>query len=520
MPAARVARPAPVALAARACRARRGLQRPAPRAAAAARARARPPPRAAPPGLAKPAPAAKPAPVPKPPPKAPSPRPENPGPNGPRSTGTVKTKKEGVHKWKNKGDKYVSGFIAPDDGSEDIFFMSRGDDGLLLEVGQRVSYVQETNARGPIAHYAKPIEDAAAAPAPADFPALAKPGPWGTATSPKAAPKPPPAPPVKKPKLRGTVTAVRPREAPSYGFVRPDAGGDDVFVAFVDVESAPGKLAEGDRVDYELVPNAGARKSNRTSGDPKYAVKCGHVVVLPKGAPKLGAPKASAGPAHLRRAPPPLRRQGPARQGHGPVVGPGAAGARAAPGRHAGVGARVRGRPAAPGPAPVHRRPAAPGLAARPPLNDVDEDQLAAELESLREKHDRELANLRQSHNREMGQLQERHAALTDPVGALLSSTGCGQYRQKFAEQDIVSKADFDMLRMEDLLEVGLEQREADALAAALGIDRRLRRLGAYVRQLFGAGGVPGGCACAAAAFARAHARWRTNMARRCAPFM
>ena len=61
-------------------------------------------------------------------------------------------------------------------------------------------------------------------------------------------------------------------------------------------------------------------------------------------------------------------------------------------------------------------------------------------------------------------------AALRDPVGALLSTTGCGQYRQKFAEQDIVSKADFDMLRMEDLLEVGLEQREADALAAALGI--------------------------------------------------
>ena len=125
-----------------------------------------------------------------------------------------------------------------------------------------MSYVQETNARGPIAHYAKPIEEDAAAPAPADFPALAKPGPWGTSTSPKAAPPKPPVQPVKKPKLRGTVTAVRPREAPSYGFVRPDAGGDDVFVAFVDVESAPGKLAEGDRVDYELVPNAGARKSN------------------------------------------------------------------------------------------------------------------------------------------------------------------------------------------------------------------------------------------------------------------
>ena len=470
MPAARVARPAPVALKPPGLQSPAGLQRPAPRAAAAPRA-ARPPPRAAPPGLAKPAAAAKPAPVPKPPPKAPSPRPENPGPNGPRSTGTVKTKKEGVHKWKNKGDKYVSGFIAPDDGSEDIFFMSRGDDGLLLEVGQRVSYVQETNARGPIAHYAKPIEDDAAAPAPADFPALAKPGPWGTATSPKAAPKPPPAPPVKKPKLRGTVTAVRPREAPSYGFVRPDAGGDDVFVAFVDVESAPGKLAEGDRVDYELVPNAGARKSNRTSGDPKYAVKCGHVVVLPKGAPKLGAPKASAGPAHLRRAPPPpsvgkvLRDKAtgqllaPAQQERAQLQAAMQASAREYEADQLRQAQRLS--------IGDRRRQGSPRA---PTTNDVDEDQLAAELESLREKHDRELANLRQSHNREMSQLQDRHAALRDPVGALLSSTGCGQYRQKFAEQDIVSKADFDMLRMEDLLEVGLEQREADALAAALGI--------------------------------------------------
>ena len=459
MPAARVARPAPVALKPP------GLQRPAPRAAAAPRA-ARPPPRAAPPGLAKPAPAAA-----KPPPKAPSPRPENPGPNGPRSTGTVKTKKEGVHKWKNKGDKYVSGFIAPDDGSEDIFFMSRGDDGLLLEVGQRVSYVQETNARGPIAHYAKPIDDAVEAPAPADFPALAKPGPWGTATSPKAAPKPPPAPPVKKSKLRGTVTAVRPREAPSYGFVRPDAGGDDVFVAFVDVESVLGKLAEGDRVDYELVPNAGARKSNRTSGDPKYAVKCGHVVVLPKGAPKLGAPKASAGPAHLRRAPPPpsvgkvLRDKAtgqllaPAQQERAQLQAAMQASAREYEADQLRQAQRLS--------IGDRRRQGSP----RAPTSDsVDEDQLAAELESLREKHDRELANLRSSHNREMSVLQDRHAALRDPVGALLSSTGCGQYRQKFAEQDIVSKADFDMLRMEDLLEVGLEQREADALAAALGI--------------------------------------------------
>ena len=336
--------------------------------------------------------------------------------------------------------KYACGLIVPDDGSPEIFYMSRGDAGALLRVGQRVTYVPAVNRQGPIAHHVKPAELVEA-----DRPRPAR--------------------------RRGTVTAVKPAESPTYGFVRPDAGGDDVFVAFVDVESAPGKLAEGDRVDYELVPNAGARKSNRTSGDPKYAVKCGHVVVLPKGAPKLGAPKASAGPAHLRRAPPPpsvgkvLRDKAtgqllaPAQQERAQLQAAMQASAREYEADQLRQAQRLS--------IGDRRRQGSP----RAPTSDsVDEDQLAAELESLREKHDRELANLRTSHNREMGQLQDRHAALRDPVGALLSSTGCGQYRQKFAEQDIVSKADFDMLRMEDLLEVGLEQREADALAAALGI--------------------------------------------------
>ena len=220
------------------------------------------------------------------------------------------------------------------------------------------------------------------------------------------------------------------------------------------------RIAEGDRVDYELVPNAGARKSNRTSGDPKYAVKCGHVVVLPKGAPKLGAPKASAGPAHLRRAPPPpsvgkvLRDKAtgqllaPAQQERAQLQAAMQASAREYEADQLRQAQRLS--------IGDRRRQGSP----RAPTSDsVDEDQLAAELESLREKHDRELANLRTSHNREMSQLQDRHAALRDPVGALLMNTGCAQYRQKFAEQDIVSKADFDMLRMEDLLEVGLEQR-------------------------------------------------------------
>ena len=241
---------------------------------------------------------------------------ENPGPNGPRTQGKIKTKVDKESKGYNKGHpaygsaddrRFTCGVITPTDGGAEIFYMARGEAGLTLRAGQRVTYVEDENRQGPIAHYVRDAGKGAAAPAataaapesdrpeptdPGAFPALAsKASPWG------GAPKPKPPPAQTKPKLRGTVTAVKPKQrhggpGPSYGFVRPDAGGDDVFVAFVDVVDQA-KLGEGDRVDYELIPNTGARKSNASgsNANPKYAVKCGRVVILPKGAPHKGAPQ-------------------------------------------------------------------------------------------------------------------------------------------------------------------------------------------------------------------------------------
>ena len=71
--------------------------------------------------------------------------------------------------------------------------------------------------------------------------------------------------------------------------MRPDAGGDDVFVAFGDV--VRGTLAAGDRVEYELVPN-------EVRG---VGVKGGNVVVLPARTP-AAAPVPRSVPADARTA--------------------------------------------------------------------------------------------------------------------------------------------------------------------------------------------------------------------------
>ena len=61
-------------------------------------------------------------------------------------------------------NKYTCGLITQDDGNEDIFYMTRGDAGLQLSEGLRVTYERTTNTRGPIAHYVKVGEAEAPAP--------------------------------------------------------------------------------------------------------------------------------------------------------------------------------------------------------------------------------------------------------------------------------------------------------------------------------------------------------------------
>ena len=63
-------------------------------------------------------------------------------------------------------NKYTCGMITQDDGNEDIFYMTRGEAGLALSEGLRVTYERTTNTRGPIAHYVKVGEVEAPAPPP------------------------------------------------------------------------------------------------------------------------------------------------------------------------------------------------------------------------------------------------------------------------------------------------------------------------------------------------------------------
>ena len=183
-----------------------------------------------------------------------------------RVSGVIKTKADKeTYGEKGYGErKYACGLIVPDDGSPEIFYMSRGDAGALLRVGQRVTYVPAVNRQGPIAHHVKPAE--------------VKPAELVEADRPRPA------------RRRGTVTAVKPAESPTYGFVRPDAGGDDVFVAFGDVVDHA-RVATGDRVEYELVPN-------EVRG---VGVKGGNVVVLPARTP-AAAPVPRSVPADARTA--------------------------------------------------------------------------------------------------------------------------------------------------------------------------------------------------------------------------
>jgi CspA family cold shock protein len=126
------------------------------------------------------------------------------------------------------------GFIAPDSGGEDVFVHVRALLGGLRELaeGDRVAFDVAAGERGP---QARDVELVGGAPRRPAAPAR------GRSEQPRSG-----AP------VRGGQGVVARYDADrGFGFIRPDAGGDDLFV-HVSVVRGGEPLQEGDRVRYEV----------------------------------------------------------------------------------------------------------------------------------------------------------------------------------------------------------------------------------------------------------------------------
>ncbi|MEJ2871523.1 cold shock domain-containing protein [Actinomycetospora sp. OC33-EN08] len=136
------------------------------------------------------------------------------------------------------------GFLAPDDGSSDVFVHASGvlGDETVLREGQAVEFEIGENERGPQALRVRVTADAAA----------------GSAVG-----------------LLGTVNWYEP--AKGYGFASPDGGGPDVFVHSSAIVTG-GVVAEGQRVAFVVVEG-------------ERGPQAGHVI--PLGA-EVGPPAATA----------------------------------------------------------------------------------------------------------------------------------------------------------------------------------------------------------------------------------
>lgn len=112
------------------------------------------------------------------------------------------------------------GFVAPDDGGPQIFLHSSGIvTGGAVGEGQRVAFLVVPGERGPQAEHLLPLAAGSGGPA-ADG-------------------------------ADGTVTWYD--EGKGFGFVTPDAGGDDVFVHARALGHGLTWLSEGDRVSFDVV---------------------------------------------------------------------------------------------------------------------------------------------------------------------------------------------------------------------------------------------------------------------------
>ncbi|WP_363325905.1 cold shock domain-containing protein [uncultured Pseudokineococcus sp.] len=143
------------------------------------------------------------------------------------------------------------GFVAPDDGGPDVFVHVRQlADGLAaLEEGDRVTYEVAPGDRGPQAQDVRVVGGAGRR-----GPAGRDRGARGAASGARGARGG--APRSAVPARGGEGVVARYDVERGFGFIRPDSGGDDLFVHISVVRGADG-LEEGDRVRF------GVRQSDR-----------------------------------------------------------------------------------------------------------------------------------------------------------------------------------------------------------------------------------------------------------------